>query len=203
MTRQIPVLTLLLSALACLLMCLPLTAHELLYFDYQRLLEGQWWKAVSGHWIHADASHLLWNVVALGVLAAIIERRSRALLLWSLAIGCVFVDILLFSPLSSLQRYCGLSGILNTLLGVVLYLYWRETRSPLVLVTGLLCVGKIALEIVSGESVFTDISWPPFAMAHLAGLVAAPVVLWICQRKDYAGAADSRSVPWVSGTGLK
>jgi rhomboid family GlyGly-CTERM serine protease len=164
-------------------MLLAPATQELLYFDLQRLTQGNFWVLFTGHWIHADIEHLIWNVAALAALAAIIEKRSRRLLLWSLVVGMVCVDLLLLSPVSHLQRYCGLSGLLNTLLGVALYSYWRETRSAVVILVGILSIAKIALELISGQSVFTDISWPPFAMAHLAGIVGAPLVVWGLNRK--------------------
>jgi rhomboid family GlyGly-CTERM serine protease len=175
--KQIPYISLLLSALAGALMLLPQEVHNRLYFDYHLLSQGHLWGLVSGHWIHADIQHLIWNVAALAILATIIETRSRRLLLWSIVIGTACVDILLMSPISELQRYCGLSGLLNTLLGVALYVYWRETRSTAVIVVGILSVAKIALEMYSGHSVFTDISWPPFTTAHLAGILGAPIVI--------------------------
>lgn len=175
--NRMPLFTLLLCSLAGSLMFLPSAAHEVLYFDYRILSAGNWLGLISGHWVHADASHLLWNVSALAVLAGLIEARSRRLLAWSILVGMVSVDLLLLSPLSDLQRYCGLSGLLNTLLGVVLYLVWRKTRSRIVITVGLACLAKIALEIYFGQSVFTDITWPPFAMAHLAGMLGAPLAV--------------------------
>ena len=175
--KKFPFISLLLSAIAYGLMLLPQEVHDRLYFDTQILSQGHLWGLVSGHWIHADGQHFIWNVTALALLAGIIETRSRRLLLWSIVIGTVCVDLLLLSPASELQRYCGLSGLLNTLLGVALYIYWRETRSQTVIVVGLFCVAKIALEMYSGHSIFTDISWPPFAAAHLAGILGVPVVI--------------------------
>ena len=194
--KRFPFITLLISALACLLMLLPATAHNALYFDHQQLARGHFWVLLTGHWIHADVQHLAWNVTALAVLAAILETRSRRLLLWSLCIGTVCVDLLLLSPLSLLQRYCGLSGLLNTLLGVALYQYWRETRSTLVILVAILCIAKIALEIFSGQSVFTDISWPPFAMAHLAGMLGVP---WVISASKANNSGHRSPIPLPEG----
>lgn len=183
---RLPLLTIGLCLLACALMALPADIHETLYFNRPFLTQGVPLGLVSGHWVHADTQHLIWNVSALGILAAVIESRSRTLLLASIGIGMLCVDLLLLSPLSALQRYCGLSGLLNTLFGVVLFLKWRESRSPIVLCIGTLAVLKIALEMVSGQSVFTDISWPPYAASHLAGLLGAPLAIGVCCRKRQA-----------------
>lgn len=159
------------------LMLLPADVHQLLYLDFQQLSLSSPAGLVTGHWIHADAQHLLWNVAGLGVLAAIIEARSRAVLLWSIVAGMVSVDLLLVSPFSDLQRYCGLSGLLNTLLGVAIWIKWQDTRSPWVVALAMAAVLKIGFELYSGKSVFTDISWPPYAAAHLAGLLGAALAI--------------------------
>ena len=144
----------------------------------EHLEPSQWWRLLSAHWTHVDGEHLAWNLAALVLLAALIERVSRTLLLWTLALGVLSVDLLLLSPLCSLDRYCGLSGVLNGLLAVTLGLIWQRGRSPWLIVAGLLCAAKIALELALGEALFTGVAWPPYAAAHLAGALAAPVALW-------------------------
>lgn len=173
-----PYLTVILSLASCALLLLPSQFQAALYFNYELILQGEYWRLISGHWVHADTNHLLWNIAGLVILGAIIERRSRSLLLSSLLLGSLCVDLLLLSPFSSIQVYIGLSGVLNTLMAAVLPIYWRETRSPIVIVTGLLCLAKIVLEMQSGQSLFSDISWPPYALAHLAGFSGAVVLLF-------------------------
>ena len=185
--QRFPFITLALVLLSSAFMLLPDPLQVHLYLDLRRISQGHVWGLVSGHWLHADLQHLLWNVVALAILGSIIELRSRAILMWSLAIGTLFVDLLLLSPLSDIQRYCGLSGILNTLLGTALYLNWRETRSALVILIACLSVIKIVIELSYGHSVFTDFSWPPYPLAHLAGLLATPLVIGCCYLGRTAG----------------
>lgn len=170
-------LTLCLGALSCLLMLLPPEIQTKGYFDYDRVIAGEYWRLITGHWLHGDAEHLLWNVAGLVILASIIERRSCRLLLASIAIGMLSVDMLLLSAASSVQYYIGLSGMLNTLMAVVLAIYWYETQSPIVILVALLCVGKIVVEMSSGHAIFTDTSWPSYAIAHLAGFLGASFLL--------------------------
>jgi len=179
---RVPLFTLLLCSLSVGIMLLPPTLHNTLYFDYFQLSQGNWQGLVTGHWVHAGVQHLVWNVSALAILGAVIEARSRTLLLVSIAIGTLCVDLLLLSPLGGLQRYCGLSGLLNTLVGVALYLVWRETRSPLLVLTAILCVAKIVLEMHTGQSIFTATAWPPFAQSHLAGILGVPLALLLVSR---------------------
>lgn len=180
--KRMPIVTLLLCCSTYMLFLLPAPLQTLLYFDTDQLLAGNSMGLITGHWMHADSEHLWWNLAAFVVLGAILEGRSRRLLLWTITVGSFCVDLLLLSTYSELQRYCGLSGLLNTLLGGVLYIYWRDTGSKLVVVIGGLCLGKIALELASGQSIFTDTAWPPFAAAHLAGILGAPLALWVWRK---------------------
>jgi len=175
--RVWPVLTIVLAACAGLLGLLPADLQGRLYFDLAQLRSGNSAGLLSGHWLHADGEHLLWNVTALLIIGSAIEAFSRRLLLASILVGTLSVDLLLLSPLSDLQRYCGLSGLLNTLLVSALYLHWRDTRSPLLLAVAAGAAIKLAVELQSGHSVFTQISWPPFTPAHLAGTLGGMALM--------------------------
>ncbi len=177
--RNFPLLTIALSVLGTGLMLLPQSMQAGLYFDADALVTGELWRLISGHLIHADFSHWAWNTLALIVLGSFLEVRSRRLFAYSLLSGVVAVDLLLLSPLAGIDQYCGLSGVLNALLGVVLFCYWLDTRSWLVVFSALLCLGKILLEMVFDTSLLTNISWPPLPAAHLAGVVGACALLVI------------------------
>lgn len=177
MLLRIPILTVaLLVALAGLYWLVP--EQSLLYFSATDIARGETWRIVSGHFMHADAKHLMWNCVGLAVLGTLIEQHSRRILLAALVTGVIAVSVLLLSPFSQLQFYCGLSGVLNTLLLVALWLEWRTSPSLLVLVIACGSVAKVMVEIFLGVSLVTDISWPPYAWAHLAGLMGGLVVIW-------------------------
>lgn len=148
-----------------------------LYFSAVDVARGEAWRLVTGHLVHADLGHLFWNGLGLGTLGFLIERRSPSLLWISLTAGFASVNLLLMSPLSQLHYYCGLSGILNTLFVVALWLEWRASRSSLILVVALACVLKLAIEISLGVSLVTNISWPPYSWSHLAGLLGGLAVV--------------------------
>lgn len=172
-----PWLTLALCAIGAAAHLLPQATQGLLVFDTAELARGNPLGLVTGHWIHADGEHLLWNAGALLVLGGMIEQHSRRLLLGGLAAGTIAVDALLLAPWVELQRYCGLSGVLNTLLVILLVGLWQRQRSPLLPLVGVLSLAKIALEMSSGNALFSHTAWPPFAAAHLAGVLGAGLVL--------------------------
>ncbi len=179
---KLPRLTLATIILSAGLMLVP-QLHEPLYFQHDQVLSGSWWRLLSGHLIHTDWGHWFWNALALGVLGSYLEQKSRVLWISAMLAGVVSVNILLMSGLTPITRYCGLSGVLNTLLVLALYLYGKETRSGWVIVAGVICLTKLTLELISGTSLLTHIAWPPFPPAHLAGTLAGVVL--ILSRNDH------------------
>jgi rhomboid family GlyGly-CTERM serine protease len=171
----------------------------LLYFSAADISRGDAWRIVSGHLVHADLEHLLWNSLGLAVLGAVIEYRSRASLLAALGAGMVFVSALLLSPWSPLVYYCGLSGVLNTLLLVALWQEWRISRSWLLISIALGSVAKLIFELSQGVSIVTNVSWPPYAWSHLAGLTAGLAVVWV-NLQYTAGTNEGTFSVWASPT---
>lgn len=176
--RRIPVLTIsLLTTLIALHLLVP--DKTPLYFSAAAIFQGETWRIVSGHFMHADLQHLLWNCLGLAVLGTLLEYRSRTVLLATLGAGIVFVSALLLTPYAQLEYYCGLSGVLNTLLLVALWFEWRLTRSWLIILIACGSIAKVLIEVSQGVSIVTHISWPPYAWSHVAGLFGGLFVIWI------------------------
>ena len=179
--RQIPVLTIsLLTALICLHWLVKDKTQ--LYFSATDIFQGETWRLVSGHFIHADSQHLLWNCLGLAVLGTLLEHRSRCVLMASLAIGILIVNVMLLTPWSHLNYYCGLSGVLNTLLLVALWIEWRLTRSWSITLIACGSLTKVLVEVYQGTSIVTHISWPPYAWSHVAGLIGGVLVILMLTR---------------------
>jgi rhomboid family GlyGly-CTERM serine protease len=151
----------------------------LLYFNAGDITRGETWRVVTGHFMHADLQHLLWNCLGLAVLGSLIEYRSRTVLWAALSAGIVSVSALLLTPFSQLEYYCGLSGVLNSLLLVALWLEWRFTRSWLIIVITCGIIVKTVIEVSQGTSILTHISWPPYAWSHVAGLIGGLIIVWV------------------------
>ena len=171
-----PTLTLaLLTLIAAMHIFIPVPSA--LYFAPAEIAAGQPWRLITGHLVHADWNHLAWNALGLAVLGWLIERRSRTLLWLCLLAGTACVNTLLM--FSSLDYYCGLSGVLNALLVVALWLEWRATRSGWVVAVALGCIIKVAIEISAGDSLISQISWPPYAWSHLAGMAGGIAAMFL------------------------
>jgi len=149
------------------------------YFSAADVFKGEAWRLVSGHFMHADLQHLWWNCLGLAVLGTLLEYRSRTTLLVALGVGIVSVNALLLTPFSQLDYYCGLSGVLNTLLLVALWLEWKATRSWLIIVLSGGVILKTLVEVSQGVSIMTHISWPPYAWSHVAGMIGGLFVIWM------------------------
>jgi rhomboid family GlyGly-CTERM serine protease len=176
-TQQIPILTLsLILLLVGLYFWVP--DRTLFYFSSEHIAHGESWRVVTGHLMHADIQHLLWNILGLAVLGTLLELHSQINWWAALLVGIASVSTLLMSPFSQLDYYCGLSGVLNTLLLVVLWLEWRLTRSWLIVVITVGSIAKAVIEVSLGESLMTHISWPPYAWSHVAGLTGGLIIVW-------------------------
>jgi rhomboid family GlyGly-CTERM serine protease len=176
--RKTPILTLGLLTILIGLHWLTVDNTQL-YFSAEAINRGEFWRLVSGHFMHADLQHLLWNCLGMAVLGTLIEYRSRNLLIAALGTGIVFVSALLLTPFTQLEYYCGLSGVLNTLLLVALWLEWKFTRSWLIIIITCGIIAKTLIEVSQGESIITHISWPPFAWSHVAGLTGGLFLIWV------------------------
>jgi len=180
-TRQIPYSTFgLLAILIGLHWLVP--DKTPLYFSAGDIVRGETWRFITGHFVHADPQHLLWNCLGLAILGTLIERHSRIALWAALGVGIVSVGALLLTPFSQLEYYCGLSGVLNTLLLTALWLEWTFTRSWLIIAIACGSFAKVVIEVSQGVSIVTHISWPPYAWSHVAGLIGGLTVIWAQSR---------------------
>jgi rhomboid family GlyGly-CTERM serine protease len=140
-------------------------------FDRAAIAGGEWWRLITGHWVHCDPAHVGWDVAALLVFGALFEERLKWRLPLALLVASLGVDAWLWWGLPSLAQYCGLSGILNGVLILGLVSLWRETRHPLVWLTGAAAAMKIVLEIHLGQALLTETAWPSVPTAHAAGFL--------------------------------
>lgn len=137
------------------------------------------WRLVSGHFTHADSNHWLMNSVGLLACGLLFERACRGHFTGLLITGMAFVNFWLFNWLS-LPAYCGLSGALNAVFvgGCLMRFYAATTWAQhsalryLWLLLPLLDLAKIAVEYSLGQPLFSDSSWAPAPLAHLAGWLA-------------------------------
>ena len=127
---------------------------------------------VTGHLVHADGSHALWNITALALLVTLFEGWLGRRLTTSLGLGVLTINLWLWWGMPTLTLYCGVSGVLNILLAAGLYVLWRETRDPVVLLVAAGAVTKVTIEGLAGHALFVDIAWASVPSVHGVGFAA-------------------------------
>ncbi len=196
----LPGLTLALALLALALYLGGGAAPPSWVFDRAAIAQGEGWRLITGHLVHSDPEHLFWNLAALLLIGWQLERRDPALFAWGLVAGTTAVDAWLWLGLPGLQRYCGLSGVLNSLMLILLVSLRRETRGPWVMLIAILSAGKLVAELASGQAMLTHTAWPSVPSAHLAGLCGGMAVL-IWRRRMYRcgpGSGTCRRLPRIT-----
>ena len=84
----------LLGLLAAVLVLLGLTGRtgrELLRYERAAVLQGEYWRLLTGHLVHGSGQHLLLNAVGLGLIAALFPREY-SLRGWLLILASSIVD---------------------------------------------------------------------------------------------------------------
>lgn len=174
---------LILIGLAVLAFFSPDDIRELLIYDRGRIQSGEFWRLLTGHFLHTNLNHLLLNCAAVAVLWVLHSDYYRALgylLLVVLLALLTGVGLLFFSP--SVSWYVGLSGVLH---GLIIWGGIHDIQRGWM--TGYLIVlgtaGKVAWEQFGGDtSAAAALIGAPVAIdAHLWGAVAGALVpgLWL------------------------
>lgn len=181
MLNRIPVLALMLAAATVALLIVFGPASDPLVYQRGGIQSGEIARLVTAHFIHSDNMHLTWNVIALLILGGLLEFREGpgSLMIYLLA-GIFSVDIFLVGP-SGLAAYCGLSGVLNTLLaGVLGSLYREPCLRTISLWVGAAATLKIIVEVVSNQALLTHTAWPAVPLSHLYGYAGGILltILW-------------------------
>lgn len=146
-------------------------------FEREGVEMGQFWRLLSGHFVHLGWSHLAMNLVALLLLGALLERAMTPLE-WAgtTLAAAAFIDAGLYWLDSGVQWYVGLSGILHGLLAFgALKLLRQRSGIGVALVVGL--AAKLLWERRFGPIGLSEASTggPVVVAAHLYGAAGGAV----------------------------
>ncbi|MES9857394.1 MAG: rhombosortase [Sedimenticola sp.] len=170
-SQRLPWRTLSLTLSALLLYWLLGPAPEALTYEREAIAAGEWWRLLTGHWVHSDLEHLLFDVTAMAIVLYLFEKSPLWQLTLLLTTATVVIDAWLWWQMPWLQSYCGLSGLLNALLSCGLLVLWKRSSDPAYLLIGALAALKITIEISLGDTLFTTTAWAAVPEAHAAGMV--------------------------------
>ncbi len=175
--QSIPAVTLLFAALAVALAGDGVA--ELLRYQRESILAGEWWRLFTGHLVHLGWSHLWLNLAGLLLVWWLVGHAlSIRHWWWLIAIGLPSISLGLLLWLPGLAWYVGLSGLLHGMLvaGGVRLLLQGEREAPLLL---LIVLGKVAWELWQGplpgsrEAAGGNVVVEAHALGALVGLLFA------------------------------
>lgn len=91
-------------------------ALALFEFNRQLISDGQYWRLLTGNFLHTNGWHLIMNIAGLLMLSQLFGQyfSARAIITFSL-LNCVAVGILLYFLTPDIAYYVGLSGFLHGL----------------------------------------------------------------------------------------
>lgn len=177
---RFPTITVSLGVLALALWLIP-GANAVLQLERTAIAAGEFWRLITGHLTHWTASHLGWDLAAFALLGTLIERRSRRLLVATLATSALAISAAVWFFEPDLATYRGLSGVDSALFATWAMLVVRQAihahRRRTALWIGIASVGfaaKTVVESLADATVFVAAHplFVPVPLAHVAGAVA-------------------------------
>ena len=154
-----------------------------LRYERAAVLDGQWWRLVTGHLVHADAAHLAWNLAG-AALVWWLFGAEYGRLEWLVIVlaSAAAIDIAFLGWMPGLDWYVGLSGVLHGCMAAGLAAWLARARDPLGLLVPIPFAPKLVSEHWQGPLPFTagTLALPVIVEAHsygaIGGLAAALAV---------------------------
>ncbi|MGH8506227.1 MAG: rhombosortase [Stenotrophobium sp.] len=174
-TLQVWATPLCLMALLLLLQLLGDTGREWLQYDRAQIVDGQWWRLLTGNFVHLGWWHLFLNEMGLAVLVLLCPQPlSPAVWVRRLLVLSIGLSLGLYFFVPRLGTYVGMSGVIHGLF--VLGLVPQVLKKDLIALGCLFyLLGKLGWEIYSGTPVSDarEIGGAVVLQAHLFGALVA------------------------------
>jgi rhomboid family GlyGly-CTERM serine protease len=149
------------------------------------ILEGEWWRLLTGHLVHFDRHHLLLNLAGLALIGALFPTEYSPgawILIVLTSVAAIDAGFLFLRP--SLAWYVGASGVLHGALAAGAIKWWREQPRWLAAALTAILVGKLVWEQTHGALPLSG-NMPVVVDAHLFGAIGgacAGLGLWGSQK---------------------
>ena len=159
------------------------------YLRYERssIVDGELWRLLSAHLVHAGWEHLWLNLFALIIIWMLFKNFLSTSLWWLFTLlSSLYISISFFIFMNQLEWYVGLSGVLHSMMvfGSIAGLIHKRKEFILLLIFILAKVlfeqfyGSFSSDIVMAEGVV-------IVNAHMSGVIIGAiigVVLWVLNR---------------------
>ena len=160
-------------------------------FRYERalVLDGEYWRLISAHFVHGSLQHLVLNLLGLVLVTALFARDYSVrgwLLIIGLSIAAIDIGFVFYQP--QLDWYVGYSGVLHGILAAGALAWWMRGPAAMALALSVVLIGKLAWEQWQGALPLSG-DLPVVVDAHLYGALGgfvAASILWVCRQ------------PWLS-----
>ncbi|MDE2220969.1 MAG: rhombosortase [Gammaproteobacteria bacterium] len=144
----------------------------LLRYERTPIAQGEWWRLVTGHWVHLGPRHLLADGAGLVLLWILYARELRPAA-WLLVLVCstAAIDAGLWWGQPQIEWYAGVSGLLHGAWAAgAAAVALRGSRVGWAMLAAL--AAKLAIERYAGSSLFTS-GFPVVPAAHVDGALGA------------------------------
>lgn len=139
------------------------------------LEQGEWWRLISGHWVHLGFFHAVLNASVLILLTALfgevftlVRQGVHALM------GMLVIDAGLWW-LGGIEWYVGLSGVLHTMAAAAVVRLIIDRHDRLAWLVALFGLSKIIYENNFGAMPFSGSTDSVVTDAHLFGVLAGMI----------------------------
>ena len=159
------------------------SGREWLRFDRSAVANGEYWRLVSGHFVHLGVSHLAWDAAGLLLIWYLVGQSfSRKQWLVVSLVAVVGIDLGFWFLEPNLTWYVGLSGLVHGLLaaGVVASL---KSEGAYMWILGVGLIAKLAYEALVGpvpgsaESSGGTVIVAAHVYGAVAGAIAAGAIM--------------------------
>jgi rhomboid family GlyGly-CTERM serine protease len=172
MIKRIPLVTLTVVAGALLIASVP-AFHQLLIYDRERILAGEFWRMFTGHWVHLSPRHLLLDASAVAAIGSLAETNNRV----RFATLCLLAPILISAAslilAPDMHRFCGLSAVAMAAWTFLASNSLVAHKSPALSIAMLAAaLAKILFELTSENALFDpshDQQIRVAVVSHIAG----------------------------------
>jgi rhomboid family GlyGly-CTERM serine protease len=153
-----------------------------LRYERTAVFGGEYWRLLTGHFVHGSTAHLMLNLAGLAVVAALCARvysLGACLVILLASILAIDLGFVFWEP--QLEWYVGFSGVLHGGLAAAAIAWMRHETKDLALGLLAIVVGKLAWEQWRGSLPFSG-DMPVIVDAHLYGAIGgalAAAVLWL------------------------
>ena len=166
-----------LAMLLLVLECFGDAGRQLLRYDREAIAAGEWWRLVSGNFVHLGWYHWMLNEIGILVLVLLCpERLAPAVWLRRLLLIGLGMTMCLFWLVPEMVWYVGLSGVMH---GLFLLGLARQAlqRDWIALACLAYLFGKLAWEMVMGVPVSDEVAigGKVALESHLYGALSALV----------------------------